>query len=648
MSKRLIPIIALLFIFIVACGASDAPTAGMPERPDFAGGNAQTDVNTDNLQGQHFAYTTGFLELMQRYPNRSQTHQPIRTGGTLYLPAIHGTHQLSGLLNPMFAQNAEVMIANIITPGLFARDANNRLILGEDHNGPVIMEIDAAQRRVYLRMREGVTIYWHDGVELTLADLHFAYMLLFSDMLRNIVRTPQTFFVRDVEGWIQYTIGDADYVSGLRLSTDERELEIQFATLSPAIMYGGFWDVPMPRHHFDMFTDADSMIQSPASREGIVGFGPFKLYEVQHGERIVLTAFQDYWQGPPLLDSIVLLQRSFDTMTDDFAAGVFDVINVQNHMVSDFRALDNASLLIMPLSLSEHIYFNLGQLTSEMHGHELLQRDDNHPIADYRFRRALSYAINNVRISQMINNIDVAAATSVLHPLFAMDIINFENPGLSVFDIDHANALLDAAGYTWGSDGFRQSVFGAAFYINIALPNFVANEMVFDVLRGDFAQIGVDLRLYGGRLIDINDVWRQARFGDPAAVSLPRRAQANANPEMHMFWMHMNAWVNPIDYVRTRFSPTDASNLSSFTHPALDDILEGFASDAVWDEDNIHALLLALESLMYTQAPMIPMAWTVRYTAVNTRVDNWSVVPGAYHPDTLHWHKISVSDALMN
>jgi len=78
----------------------------------------------------------------------------------------------------------------------------------------------------------------------------------------------------------------------------------------------------IPKKYFESVGGTDAFGQKP------VGTGPFKFVEWVKGQRVVMEANPDYWQGPPKIKTIVYRQISEDnTRITELLTGTADLVN---------------------------------------------------------------------------------------------------------------------------------------------------------------------------------------------------------------------------------------------------------------------------------------------------------------------------------
>lgn len=206
-----------------------------------------------------------------------------------------------------------------------------------------------------------------------------------------------------------------------------------------------------------------------------VGIGPFKFERWDRGKQVVLVADRLYWRGRPKLDKIVY--RIIPTQSElmgELAAHRVDLwYQFGGAYLPRVERVRGLSIIRQPSYAFDHLDFN-----------------SSRPIlSELAVRQALRYATDRRAL------IDVAAngighlqdsATPLVAPYF-VDL------GATPYDPNKANALLDRAGWTRGSDGIRQKN-GIRLDVNVAVPASKGGKL-FNMLAGQWRKAGVALHV---------------------------------------------------------------------------------------------------------------------------------------------------------
>src|SRR5690625_1419151 len=123
----------------------------------------------------------------------------------------------------------------------------------------------------------------------------------------------------------EYHEGEADTISGMEVLND-KQLKITYKSPTPALLAGGIWPYAMPSHIFKDIPVAD-MPAHDAVRKNPIGIGPFKVESITPGESVVYSKNEDYWQGAPKLDEVVLRVVDPSVVAQELKSGRIDVVD---------------------------------------------------------------------------------------------------------------------------------------------------------------------------------------------------------------------------------------------------------------------------------------------------------------------------------
>ena len=644
--RKMIPLMFFIVFILLfaACSQNNAAPAASPTplRPGI--NEAIQDALTNP---EVFNALNNLNELFTIYPSMIRHEKDTIQGGWLHLPLLdnmlrRGNPVFTGLLHPLFAETQfDQDISNILIPSLLAFDEDGRIIWGSDHNGPVTINFLESTNTVTISMRDNVRIFWHDGVELTLNDLHYTYLTLLHPDFPEPMRERMW---HQLVGAVQYNRGLTEYISGITVSADGRRMLMQFTDFISANYFNDvFISRPLPFHILNAIPVGD-LINHPLAREHLVGFGPFKLDIIDPGDRVVMVANENYWQGPPLLDGIVFYFNPANTGMM-FANGELDVLRVHTEQANRIRESGQGYLLGSMSPFHSGFTFNLGVTVFDRHTQQYVHipRDDEHAISNPQFRRALAYAFDHERVMAVFSHLTATPATSFHHPVHSALFIDPDSPGITEFNLDRANFLLDEAGFRWGSDGFRMNGDGSRINVNLGIPWYWGQQL-FPILSENFQQVGVQLSRAYTRIMEHS---RFVHTDQPPwlthnQIIVEASRTDHQNSPMHMFFTGRNEFSRQ-PMLAEWWCIQYRSNMAQFAHPELDMLLEEFRALAVDDEDGFRDVLQRADRFFIEQVPMIPIAWRMDIDAVNRRVANWSTCRSRHMTDSFAWHRVGVT-----
>lgn len=262
---------------------------------------------------------------------------------------------------------------------------------------------------------------WSDGEPVTAHDAAFTFDLLKNNEVFNARHGTLVNAMVDIEATDTHT---------LVITTEE----------SSAVMTHLSNTMIMPSHIW-------SEMENPEEYEGEPGqptSGAFQLEEYRPGERVVLSANENYWGGRVAYDRLVF--QNFQTPEATVQAlqrGEIDLMDGLNP--EQAAALENdpdITVSIQPSRYWDNIGFNTGARTRD--GEEM---GDGHPaLQDPAVRQAIHHVIDKERLVEVILGGNGTTGVSIVPEIFSE---HFWEPGDDTVEVsaDAGNELLDEAGY---------------------------------------------------------------------------------------------------------------------------------------------------------------------------------------------------------
>lgn len=352
-------------------------------------------------------------------------------------------------LNPAITTAGNVnTVAGSIYNGLVGLDANANPV-------PELAERwevrDNGKTYVFF-LRQGVR--WHDGQPFSAADVKFTFEEV---LLKFHARTRA-----GLEGALT------------RIETPNANTVVfRFANpYAPLLRRLDNIEAPIiPRH---LYQGSDPL-NNPVNQRPI-GTGPFKFGEWQRGQQVVLLKNENYWrQGFPRVDRVVY--RFIPNSSAAAAAlerGEIDYLwGVGGADVARLRQVQTVRLERNPAGAGGSYCVNT-----------LVPNLRNQYFKNPRVRQAFYHAINREFILERVNfgqgRVARGPIASTL-PFFDPNIPTY------AFDVNRANQLLDAAGFSRRAGGVRFQI-----KFTFAPANFGS---LGDVLKDQLRQVGIDLVL---------------------------------------------------------------------------------------------------------------------------------------------------------
>ena len=272
---------------------------------------------------------------------------------------VEGTIGEASTLIPILASDsASHAVAGQIYNGLVKYDKNLNIVgdLAE------LFTISPNGLEITFHLRRGVK--WHDGAPFTSRDVLYTYRIIIDP------KTPTAY----AEGFKQVKAVTAP---------DEYTVKVVYASpFAPALESWG--TNVLPAH----LLDGKDITKSPLARKP-VGTGPYRFKEWISGQKIVLDANPDYFEGRPYIDRYIYrIIPDTSTMYMELKAGALDLMNLTPVQYARQTASD-----LFTSRFNKYRYPSSGYVYM---GYNL-----RHPLfGDKRIRQALTAAINKDELIQ--------------------------------------------------------------------------------------------------------------------------------------------------------------------------------------------------------------------------------------------------------
>jgi peptide/nickel transport system substrate-binding protein len=282
-------------------------------------------------------------------------------------------------------------------------------------------------------LRQGVT--WHDGQPFTAADVKFTWELISHPENTSAAQLYSFFSV--LEGANEFHTGTANEITGVKV-IDDYTLQATLTTPSAPFLTIGSNQYIVPKHVLGEIAVGDILTSDYARNP--IGTGPFVFQAWNTGDSIIAAANENYFDGRPNLDQLVLRfggDLDGNAIISALKAGEVNAAAVPLEFLDVIKDDPDLRVLQKPGRANQYIEFNL---TSQFFN-------------DLNVRKALSFALNRAEISELTWQ----NRSKIYNSVFPYDWWPTKQD-TTMFDNDQtqAAALLDAAGWVAGSDGIRE------------------------------------------------------------------------------------------------------------------------------------------------------------------------------------------------
>lgn len=368
-------------------------------------------------------------------------------------------------------------------------------------------------------------VKWHDGHPFTAADVVFTYKTMVNP------KTPAPF----KEGYLLAKSAEALDPYTVRVTYDK-----------PYARALTTWsDYMLPQHLLETYVADGKLRESPQSRHPI-GTGPYRFQEWRTGEKVVLVANPDYYEGRPYVGRMVyrVIPSQATIFLELKAKGVDFVRTLTSFQYSrqtDYPAFrKDYNKFRYPSAFYTFLGFNL--------------KDPR--FADLRVRQAFAHAINK---RELIDGVVLGLAREANGPIrpgtwaFTDEVPRYE------YDPKKAKALLAAAGWVdRDDDGVVEDKDGKPFAFTI-LTNQGNDERkkIAEIIQQRLKEIGVKVDI---QVIEwaafIKEYVKPRRF-DAIILGLG----TGEDPDQYTVWHSSQAGP-------------DQMNRTGYANPEVDHLLE--------------------------------------------------------------------------
>lgn len=384
-------------------------------------------------------------------------------------------------------------------------------------------EVSPDNKTITFTMRDGIK--WSDGSALTGDDFAFT-----AEAVMRSKATVRKNIFQDIVGARDYADGKLDSISGIKVNGKSITVTLTQPYCPAVSQIGGFGIIP--KSVFGKYMDPKdankNIDEAPELRAPPLSAGPFKFKEWTPNDHITLTRNDSYWAGKPYLDEwVIKVYPDANASTAALKTGEIDLATVEPKDLEDLKQL--STLKLYPYLATGYTYIGWNQLRG---GKEFFQSKN--------VRQALAYGLN---MDQVIDKVLFGEGRRQLGHTPPVSWA-YDATGLNEYKYDPAKAeqLLQADGYTKGSDGIYQKNGQKIDFTMVTNSGNKTRETLLQVAVEQYKQIGVSvtpLTEAFEKLVDRTDRSRDPMYGDQGgrdfdAVIL---GWANLNePDAYTIW----------------------------------------------------------------------------------------------------------------
>ena len=532
--------------------------------------------------------------------------EPIK-GGTLKY-AIVSASPINGLfIDELASDTTDSSVAGMIDESMFEYDDNRKLV----NTGLASISFDVEGKTATVKLNSQ-DYKWSDGEKFTIDDYIFTYEGIGHKDYTG-VRYDGDF--KNIEGMDDYHKGKASTISGLE-KLDDYTVKIHYKEMTPSMQLAGgsVSSYVMPKHVFSKIPVAEWEQSDAVRGKSNVGLGAYKIESMVPGESVTFVPNDNYYKGRSNVDKVVMEVVSPDSIVSEMKAGKYDIASMPSAQYDSFKDLTNVTFVSSLQSQYEYIGFKLGKWNKEQ-GKNIV--DPNAKMSDVALRQAIAYAIDPDTAGKNLYNGLQHGTNSIIIPFFK-DIYNKDQEGFA-YNPEKAKKLLDDAGYKdVDGDGLRENKDGSKLKINFAArTRDDANESLIQQYLLWWKEVGLDVQLYTGRTLEVNNFYDKVEADDP---------------EIDMF---AAGWATGYDPNPSGLFGEDAKfNMQRYTSAEGNAIIEKISSNEAFDDAKNIQFYKEWQKYVHDQAFIFPTLTGESVTAVNKRVKYYDKKIGSNHDES--------------
>lgn len=559
-TKRLLAlIIAIMMVASVFTGCNNEKTTG-----------GKTDEKPSNTEN-----------------NGGTTNEPAKdeyTGSDEILR--FGTSGYKGLLNPIMADTVyDSYATSLMFESLIVLDE-----AGEYIPDIATWELSEDKLTYTFTLQDGIK--FSDGTPMTAKDIYFTY----ATIAHPDYNGPRAYAVSSLVGYDAFHKGEADVFEGIKV-IDEKTISFTFneGLASPANIECFSYGI-MPEHYY-AFEKWDDFL---ALNEKPLGSGVMVFEEYAPKQFIKMLRNENYWAGPSKgaqIGGLYFLEVPEESLISALQTEQVDFINpsASSDNLKAIESLSNAKLINFLGNGYTFMCFNTTRPT----------------LSDKRARQALMYALD--RKSFIKAQYGEGIAEVGMAPISPTSWAFPDAKDLNAYDFDMAKAgsLMDEAGWTMGTDGYRYKD-GQKFSITWLVYTDSPWPGTLSAMAADtWKQLGVDLTI---EQMDFETVG--ARTQDPAP----------ADKDFDIYTMGFQLSVDP-DPTGALFDDdtyvAGGFNASGYKNPAAMELVK--KGKAEFDTSKRAEIYKEWATIMNDEIPHAIVAYRSQIWGINSKIKGMDI-----------------------
>ncbi len=316
-----------------------------------------------------------------------------------------------------------------------------------------------------------------------------------------------------------------------------------------------------------------------------VGTGPFKFVEWLPGDRLVIEANQDYWDGRPPLDRITFKPIPENTSRQlQLERGAVQLIT--GLQLENYPELSKNPAV----KVAEQPGLNLGYLSFNT---------QKKPLDDPKVRQALCLAVNRQQIvDELYHGLAKVANSPVPPGIWGRKELPYE------YNPDTARELLKEAGH----EGLKLEI----SYMSVPRTYFPEPKVIAEVLQAQWGEVGIQVDVKSREWSSYLEALGQGEH----QVGLSGWIADNGDPDNFLYTLFDSGNVD---------TKRGGSNVCMYTSEEVHGLL--VKAQALTDQAERTKLYEKAQELIHQDAPCLPMVYVSQLAASHPELEGFELHP---------------------
>lgn len=398
-----------------------------------------------------------------------------------------GASSYSGLFNPIMSDNVyDDYVSRCIFEGLVTNNPEGEMI-------PDIAEWKLSDDKLTYTFTLKDGIKFSDGTPLTTEDVAFTYMTMAGPDYNG----PRAYAVSSLAGYDEYHSGTKNTFDGIKM-IDKKTISFTHVDgkAAPANIENFIYGI-MPKHYYEFEKWEDFL----ALNEKPLGSGIMLFDSWEPKQFIKLMKNTNYWDAANAakIDGVLISEVPEESIISALQTNQID-FGQPSASAENLQALESLDNIQIPNYLGNGYTFMCFNCTRPQ-------------LADVKIRQALMYALDRksfitAQYGEGLGKVGMAPISPSSWAFPDASEMNAYN-----FDMDKAGKLMDEAGWTMGTDGFRYKD-GEKFHVGWLVYTDSSWPTTLSSMAADtWKQLGVELEI---ELMDFDTVASRTMDAEPA------------------------------------------------------------------------------------------------------------------------------------